>query len=341
MSDYLQNCHVDFLAFSIKPDDSDGFDYHAAALGIVKAIFGPVTVEDTGRGWSGFACRFDIHGVGLVAWGGNSGVIHFEITSDGCSQVTSWERLADLLDSATTKITRIDIAHDDYEGETLSIDWARHQYMNGGFKPSRGLSPNARCVSDEGSGKGSTYYVGSRESGKLARIYEKGKQLGDPFSRWCRFEVEWRAVHRTLESDMLRDPSRYFVGAYRCCQFAGSRSSTVRTIAYKAAASLEKATDHAIKQAGSVIAAFKMLGHSAEQIIAKLAKPEVSSRLLPNVIALKFATVTKKPDVAPAWWRQPTREEADRTAAALSLDFAYWRARWSGFQPENIGVLNV
>lgn len=336
--DHIQNCFVDFLAFSIKPDELDGFDYQTAALGIVRSIFGPVTVEDTGRGWSGFACRYDIHGVGLVAWGGNGGVIHFEITGDGCSQVVSWVHLADLLDSATTKITRIDIAHDDYYGDTLSIEWAREQYLTGGFKPSRGLSPDAKCVSDEGSGKGSTYYVGSRQSGKIARIYEKGKQLGDPLSRWCRFEVEWRAVHRTLETDMLRDPSRYFVGAYKCCAFAGSRSSTVRTIAYKAAACLEKATDHAIKQAGSVIAALKELGHSAEAIVSKLGKPSISPRLLPNVIALKFATVTEKPTVAPAWWRQPTRDEAERTAAALRLDFAYWKARWSDFQPENIGV---
>lgn len=338
MSDHLQNCHVDFLAFSIKPDDTENLDYMAAALGIVKTIFGPVTVEDTGRGWSGFGVRLDIHGIGLVAFGGNGGVIHFEITGEGCSQVADWNGLADLLDDCTTKITRVDIAHDDVEGETLSIEWARQQYQNGGFKPSRGLSPKARSVNDEGSGDGCTFYVGSRESGKMARIYEKGKQLGDRFSAWVRFEVEWRSVHRELPSDMLRDPSRFFSGAYRCCDFVGSRMETVRTVAFKAAASLEKATDHAIKQAGSVIAALKMLGHSASEIIGKLAKPEVSPRLLPNVIAIKFARADKKPDVAPAWWRPPTKEEAERTAASLRLDFSYWKAKWSSFQPQMIGV---
>lgn len=338
MSEHLQNCEVDWLAFSIKPEEVEGFDYMGAALWWIKTIFGPVTVEVTGRGWSGFAERLDVEGVGLVAFGGNGGVIHFEITGEGCGRVADWGALADLLDSVQTKLTRIDIKHDDVEGETLSIDWARQQYNASGFKPSRGMSPKARSISDEGSGDGCTFMVGSRESGKMARIYEKGKQLGDKWSKWVRFEVEWRSVHRDLSVDMLRDPTRFFVGAYPCCAFAGSRAESIRTRAFQAAAILEKAVEHAVKQAGSVIAALLELGHDAQQIISKLAKPKVSARLLPNVIALKVARSDKKPDVAPAWWRQPTKEEAERTAAALRLDYSYWQARWSGLSPESIGV---
>lgn len=333
MSEHVQNCQVDYLAFSIKPDETEGLDYMAAALGIIKSIFGPVTVEKTGRGWSGFAVRLDIHGIGLCAFGGNCGVIHFEITGEGCSQVADWNKLADLLDSCNTKLTRVDIAHDDYEGDTLSIDWAREQYQSSGFKPARGMSPKAHSRSDEGSGDGCTFYVGSRESGKIARIYEKGKQLGDPLSPWVRFEVEWRAVHRTLEIQMLRDPTSYFIGAYPCCAFAGCRVSKIRTIAFKAAACLEKAQDHAEKQAGSVIRALLMLGHTADQIVQKLARAVVSPRLLPQVIALLHAKSEKKPEVAPAWWRPPTKEEAERTAASMRLDYSYWKNRWSAFQP--------
>lgn len=335
MSEHIQNCHVDYIAFSIKPDDTEGFDYFESAVWWIKQIFGPVSVENTGRGWSGFATRLDIPGVGLCAYGGNGGYIHFEITGDGCGRVANWVVLADLLDTCNARLTRIDIAHDDYNGDTLSIDWARAQYNSSGFKPSRGMSPSAHCHSDEGSGKGSTYYVGSRESGKLARIYEKGKQLGDPLSVWVRFEVEWRATHRDLSTDMLRDPTAFFVGAYPCCSFAGSRVETIRTRAFSAAASLEKAVDHACKQAGGVIAALKDLGHSAEEILARIAKPEVSKRLLPNVAALKLAIsgeVTFKP---PSWWRPPTKEEADRTEAALRLDFSYWRNKWKDLLPEN------
>lgn len=332
MSEHVQNCHVDFLGFTIKPADMDGFDYMAAIVGIVKAIFGPVSIKDTGRGVFGYACRLDIEGVGLVAYGGNGGSIHFEITGDGCALVADWGQLADMLETSDAKITRCDIAHDDYEGDTLSMDWAREQYQTGGFKPSRGVTPNASFVSDEGSGKGCTYYVGSRESGKLARIYEKGKQLGDKFSKWCRFEVEWRAVHRQLPVEMLRDPSAYLVGSYKCAKFIGSRSSLVQTIAFKAAATLEKAADHAEKQAGSVIRAFLDLGHTAEQIIAKLVRPTMTPRLAVNVAALKAYREAEKPLRAPAWWKPVSKEDADRIAAMLNLDLSFWKRKWSAFQ---------
>ncbi|UWT36668.1 replication initiation factor domain-containing protein [Neisseria gonorrhoeae] len=42
---------------------------------------------------------------------------------------------------------------------------------------------------------GKTYGIGSRESSKYVRIYEKGKQLGDKTSTWTRFEIEFKAKH--------------------------------------------------------------------------------------------------------------------------------------------------
>lgn len=335
MSDNLQNCELDHLAFTIKPSETEDFDYFDFGLFLVKKIFGLVSVQKTGRGVFGFAERCDIDGVGFFAYGGNCGAIYFQITGEGCGRVACWNELADLLDSCDARIKRIDIAHDDYHGETLSIDWARQQYHSGGFKPSRGISPKSRMISDEGSGDGCTYYVGSRESGKMARIYEKGKQLGDNLSSWVRFEVEWRATHRDLPVQMLRDPSAYFIGAYPCCAFAGSRLETVRTRAFSAAASVEKALDHACKQAGGVIAALKDLGHTVEEIISKIASPTVSKRLVSNVIALKAARSESKPANAPAWWRPPSSEERSRTESALALDFSYWRNVWKKFQPEN------
>lgn len=335
MSDFVQNCHIDHLAFSI-PYENQDFDYFDAVTWWVKLIFGPCKLEKTGRGIFGFAERVDIEGIGLAAYGGNGGVIYFQISGEGCGRVANWNYLADLLDDSRSRLTRVDIAHDDYEGETLSIDWARNQYHTSGFKPSRGMSPRAQFVSDEGSGKGCTLYVGSRESGKIARIYEKGKHLGDPLSPWCRFEVEWRATHRDLSTDMLRDPSAYFVGAYPCCSFAGSRVEKIRTRAFSAAASIEKAVDHAINQAGGIIAALKELGHSAEQIVSKLVKPQVSKRLVSNVIALKAAIDGEMVQGrVPAWWRPPTKEEEVRTKAALALDFSYWRNAWKDWLPEN------
>ncbi|MDR8305589.1 replication protein, partial [Acinetobacter baumannii] len=64
------------------------------------------------------------------------------------------------------------------------------------------------------SGKGRTLYIGVRESGKSCRIYEKGKEKGDPLSEWVRIEIEFKSKDRYLELEMLLSPSQYFVGAY-------------------------------------------------------------------------------------------------------------------------------
>ena len=37
--------------------------------------------------------------------------------------------------------------------------------------------------------KGKTYGIGSRESSKYVRVYEKGKQLGDKTSTWTRLKL--------------------------------------------------------------------------------------------------------------------------------------------------------
>lgn len=341
MAEHVQNCHVDYLAFTIRAPEGMKFeDQRQHVLWLIRHVFGPVTVEDTGKGWRGYTDCYKFANEARVCFGGdkNNNTIHFDIPGDACSMIADWNRLADFLDDYPAKLTRLDVAHDDFQGETLSIEWARTQYQTGGFKPARGISPSASMVSDEGSGKGCTYYVGSRQSGKMARIYEKGKQLGDPFSTWVRFEVEWHAVHRELPINMLRDPSSYLAQSYPCASFISGRRSWVKTIAFKAAATLEKAKEHVKKQGGSAIRALRELGHSDSEIVAELIRPEMTPRLAVNVAALKAYRSAEKPNRAPAWWRAPTIEDAERTAAMMRLDFSFWRAKWSNLQPETIGV---
>ena len=49
------------------------------------------------------------------------------------------------------------------------------QFNAGGNKPS--CSQQGNWIEADGSGR--TFYVGKRKNGKLLRVYEKGKQLGD------------------------------------------------------------------------------------------------------------------------------------------------------------------
>lgn len=334
MSEHIQNCHIDYLSFTIRASDLDLEEQKNFVVWLVRRIFGTIALEDTGKGWRGYTKCYTFAAGAIAAFGGdiNNHTIHFSLPGETCQLVADWNSLADYLDDSDCKITRCDIAHDDYEGETLSIEWARNQYNTSGFKPARGISPKSRLVSDEGNGDGSTYYVGSRNSGKLCRVYEKGKQLGDKFSKWMRFEVEWLSTHRELCSNMLRDPSSYLAGSYPCAKFIQSRIQTVQTIAYKAAAVLEKAKDHAHKQAGSFIAAMRQLGHSFDEICRMIARPEPTKRLSANVEALKVYRDTPRPDHVPAWYRPPTEDDKRRINALLTADLSWWRMQWAQFQ---------
>lgn len=340
-AEHVQNCHVDYLSFTIHGfhgcDLEDMRDY---ALTVIRDIFGNLPVEVSRRGWRGYDTCLKVGG-GMVAFGGNNATMYFDFPGDMCSLVANWEALARFLDDDRIVLKRIDLAHDDFTGETLSMQWAREAYQQGGFKPSRGMSPKCRFLSDEGSGDGCTFYVGSRLSGKMARIYEKGKQLGDPYSPWLRFEVEWHDTHRDLSVDMLRDPAAYLAASYPCAQFISKRQSYVKTVAFKAAASLEKAIDHAKKQAGGVIKALQELGHTATEIFAELAKPEVSPRLAVSVEHMKRAKNQEKVNPAPPWYKAPTVHEIRETETRLKFDFSFWRSRWSEYQPENLGVCHA
>ncbi|MFV7481663.1 replication initiation factor domain-containing protein, partial [Acinetobacter junii] len=61
-----------------------------------------------------------------------------------------------------------------------------------------------------------TLCIGSRDSGKYLRLYEKGRAEGDPNDNWQRAEVEFKSIGRILPFDMLLAPSEYFIAAYPC-----------------------------------------------------------------------------------------------------------------------------
>lgn len=357
MSDFSQNCHVDYLSFTLKPFTSAydfasdyfsvrvsdslnnggvvqsgvmSFDYASFVKWFIYRIFGPVDLVDPGKGILHYSNRFDIPGIGLVAWGGNADTILFQFSGEGCARVADWAWLADCLDDSQAVLTRVDLAHDDYDGETVSIDWAIKQYSESGFKPSRGVTPDAQLVDDMGSGKGKTFYVGSRISGKLCRIYEKGRQLGDIASKWCRYEVEWRKGHRDLVTDMLRDPTAYLSGSYACAKFLGNRHCQIKTRAYTVLATIQKSTENARKQVGGLIAALLKLGKTNDEVVSMLAKPAVSPRLLGAVNDLAMRAGRIVPEVLnPAWWKSPTPKDIAMTEKSLSFEKMFWRTEFA------------
>lgn len=182
-------------------------------------------------GWQGYDTRFDLGGFGVLAYGGEHqrGTVHLELNAHGCARIEDWNAVRVWCEAYGARVTRIDLAHDDFSGQTVNIAQARAWFDQGLFTTG-GRAPTARLVDDLGSGKGKTLYVGQRQNGKLCRVYEKGKQLGDPESLWCRVEVEFRAKSRVIPYDTLVRAGDYLAGAYPCLAYLSEGQDKVRTL---------------------------------------------------------------------------------------------------------------
>jgi phage replication initiation protein len=86
------------------------------------------------------------------------------------------------------------------------------QFTAGGNKPS--CSQQGNWIEADGSGR--TFYVGKRKNGKLLRVYEKGKQLGDNTSPWVRWELELHNRDRIIPWDVILEPGKYLAASYAC-----------------------------------------------------------------------------------------------------------------------------
>lgn len=237
--------HVDWFACSCSPahGDSEELILSGAITGLLELLNIEMSqCVDTGKGWNGYRTRIDLGGYGLLAYGGESqrGSFHVELNGSGCARVSDWSAVAEWGQRTRAKITRVDLAHDDFEGKTVNIEILRQWHESGAFT-SNGRPPDAHLRDDLGSGKGKTLYVGNRANGKLLRGYEKGKQLGDVASQWFRVEVELKGKARTIPWDVLTNPSAYLAGAFPCLAFLSTVQSKIKTISKAVSISLDTA----------------------------------------------------------------------------------------------------
>jgi phage replication initiation protein len=196
-----------------------------------QAFLGAVAVEDRKRGMFGYRASVDLGGYGIVAYGGEAqrGTVLVSINGEGCRRIANFGRVRSWAESLGARITRLDIAADDHESESLDIPGAIQAWRDGLFTLG-GRPPKARWIDDFGGGEGCTLYVGTRQGGKLCRVYEKGKQLGDAESKWVRAEVELHAKDRVIPWDAVIDPVRYLAGSFPYFSFLSLVSERIRTI---------------------------------------------------------------------------------------------------------------
>jgi phage replication initiation protein len=160
------------------------------------------------------------HKAGMVCIGGQKNTVLITIYGTGCtfgkvgweSHLHAWLELF----ARNPRITRVDLAYDDFDGK-LDIDFFDKQDSIGGFA-GRGRKPDIQKYGNwkRPNGKGRSIYIGSAQSSKLTRIYEKGKQLGDKDSLWLRVEVQYRSNQFHINNDVLLYPTKRFLASYPC-----------------------------------------------------------------------------------------------------------------------------
>ncbi|QNT58748.1 replication initiation factor domain-containing protein [Neisseria musculi] len=227
---------------------------------------------------------------GRVHFGGQNNTMLIELTATGCNAASDgWEsRLYRFITQAVRpKITRIDIAKDFFNGE-YTPEQAKADRLAGKFTNHR-MMPDGESVGtdwESNNGKGKTYYVGSRESSKYVRVYEKGKQLGDKQSPWVRFEIEFKAKDIVIPFEVLTVPGEYFGGAYPICSQFQEKAQRIETVKKVLDLTFERCIEVARNQVGRAINAAKSMFPN-KQPAEILAMFEPEHDLLPKRLSME------------------------------------------------------
>lgn len=172
------------------------------------------------KGWMGYTDSADIIleqastavVLGKLAWGGESqrNRAYVSLNATG-SKLLDNKKISKTLIGLEAKITRIDIALDDFKGQ-YPVLMAVDAFKAGLFTTGGMTAKTPLLIDDLDSGNGKTFNIGNRKS-KMMRIYEKGKQLKDKLSPWVRYEIEIHNTDRIIPLDVFLDLSGYFLGS--------------------------------------------------------------------------------------------------------------------------------
>lgn len=252
------------------------------------AAFGFAPGASRNKGHLGYSDSWELgNGYGILATGGQAqgNTCLVSLNGSGCAPVKDWQAVHALLRSVDARITRIDLAYDDFQG-VYNIIAALEMQALGKFA-SQGRPPAAQYVTDFDSGQGKTLYVGSRDNGKLLRVYEKGKQLGDPLSPWVRWEVELHNKDRTIPPEVLLRPGDYLAGAYPCLAWVSETQDRIKTTRQQLKISFDHLVKYCRQSYGKLVYVMhEGLGYDPRDIVERLSVVGIPPRLdLPPVTA--------------------------------------------------------
>jgi phage replication initiation protein len=202
-----------------------------------------------------------------------------DINGHGCKLVIDWELVKAFVESVSAKLTRVDTALDFPNGE-FTMRQAVAAYKRDEFNLQR--KPVCNCMGDwiDHQGRGRSLMVGRRENGKQGRVYEKGKQLGNPESPWVRFEVEWLSKDRVLPYDIVTRPEGYFTGAYPVCKrLLKVGAERIRTLRLEWLYGIEVGRRNLRTQYGPMLYQLRDTYTSEAEMVADLMRPGCPRRL--------------------------------------------------------------
>lgn len=244
---------------------------------------------------------------GIICWGGKNLGCYISFMGAGCEALDISRLYEEIKNIPEIKITRIDLAYDDFSGKH-SVAVARKFCKKGGFNT--GGRPTSYMYVESGSlsnkylkenfqdvkefsgqktkssakksfgfmpSKGRTLYIGSRESGKLLRVYEKGKQMGNPKDKWVRWELELHSSQRVIPLETMIKASEYLAGAYPALSFLNQEQCVVKTIVKKARMTVDFIIENQVTSTREAINMMRHLcGMSDSEIINKFLKDIVN-----------------------------------------------------------------
>ena len=282
---------IDALTFTIKKQTIDivkglcvtDIEYVAAYSEILQEIFGFGVTEKVGKGRYFYDAFYrlgtEAAEYGTLHIGGQRETILIELTGTGCQAAKpGWEkRLYEFLTQAVRpRITRIDCAHDFFNGE-YSPEQAMLDHNKGLFNRSN-KCPKSECRGTawrEEDYTGKTFYIGRRGSSKLVRVYEKGRQLGDKDSLWTRFEIEFRNKDCVIPLDILTAPGEFLTGAYPVGEtLFMTTAKSIEAATEKVNINFDSKLAHAKNQVGRMVRFLNDIGWTPEQIIEALIADE-------------------------------------------------------------------
>jgi DNA relaxase NicK len=237
----------------------------------------------TSSGGKGYKYKYNLYRhdkpCGMAYYGGNNGTAYIELSGVGCELVdfSTFSRYVETLNGC--KLKRVDLAHDDFEGNRGFAFWLEKAHQ--GLFAGRGRPPSYRTIINSDHGKGNTLYVGHKANGQELCGYEKGKQLGDEKSPWFRLEGRITAVDRVIPFETLTQPAKYLAGMYPILSILSDIYEKIRVVRDKFSISLESLQKYARLSYGRLISymdeELNMTGH---EICEVLRRPGSPSRLV-------------------------------------------------------------